>query len=482
MNKDLVFKCFAGILVALSLVANIVTLKDGHNWGDDFAQYILNAQNIAQGKPYGSGIMLENPTIYPPGFSLILAPVVKMAGVDFPTLKFLNLVFWYLALFFLYHIFSRHLGAKATLGSIVFLAWSSFFFVYKQNVLSDIPFFCLICWAFFAFERYGFSPQLMLIMSAALWVRSAGGLLFGAAVIYFLLIERDARKTLGVLLVFALNEWCLYQWMGYHPGFLTTITGNSQIFLHSVLTNFSTAFRSLWYLVCPGQTLLSGVMFKAVDTIVAFGAPIIYVLLLVGFLWQLLKRKLSFLECFSFLYVSFFIFWSGFYMPPDAFTRFILPLAPIVFISAPRCVNAAGALRPLARSALRIVFLVLLGVNVSNIYINWAFNDDMIGTRQTREMAAWVKDNLGPQEHFMFSKPRALALLTGRVGTAPIIYSGVGVQQIYKRSKDLHIPYLVLFRGAAGTDLLHRLEQKGGRLELAWENGTFSIFKMHPGP
>jgi hypothetical protein len=30
----------------------LTTLKEGHNWGDDFGLYILHAKNIAQGINY----------------------------------------------------------------------------------------------------------------------------------------------------------------------------------------------------------------------------------------------------------------------------------------------------------------------------------------------------------------------------------------------------------------------------------------------
>src|SRR5437899_2145553 len=48
---------------------SVVTLKDGHNWGDDFAQYLLFARTYASGH-------LEHPGLAttPPLFSLVLAP------------------------------------------------------------------------------------------------------------------------------------------------------------------------------------------------------------------------------------------------------------------------------------------------------------------------------------------------------------------------------------------------------------------------
>ncbi len=47
-----------GIVLAilLFLVLNISTLKDGHNWGGDFAHYIIHAQNLVKGNGYSQGV------------------------------------------------------------------------------------------------------------------------------------------------------------------------------------------------------------------------------------------------------------------------------------------------------------------------------------------------------------------------------------------------------------------------------------------
>jgi hypothetical protein len=52
----------------LFVLVNILTLNSGHNWGGDFAQYILHAQNILGHRPYSGDIMIESPLVYPPRF------------------------------------------------------------------------------------------------------------------------------------------------------------------------------------------------------------------------------------------------------------------------------------------------------------------------------------------------------------------------------------------------------------------------------
>src|SRR6185312_12497697 len=59
-----------------------------HQWGDDYAQYIKEAQNIAAGRPYYQSNYVFNPLntiygppLYPPGFPLLLSPIILYWGL-----------------------------------------------------------------------------------------------------------------------------------------------------------------------------------------------------------------------------------------------------------------------------------------------------------------------------------------------------------------------------------------------------------------
>ena len=73
------------ICVLLAGVFYMLTIRDGHDWGDDFSMYIRHAENIAQGLPYAQSGYIYNPynpsigpRMYPPGFPLLLAPVARL--------------------------------------------------------------------------------------------------------------------------------------------------------------------------------------------------------------------------------------------------------------------------------------------------------------------------------------------------------------------------------------------------------------------
>ena len=147
-------KIFIFCIIFLSVCINVITIKNGHNWGDDFAQYILHAKNIIEFQPYDSRIMIDHPVVYPPGYPAILAPFLKIFGINFFVFKFLNIIFWYAALFCLYQVSKRYLKDIDSLIILLFLSVSSFYFVFKQNILSDVPFMFFISLALLLFVKY----------------------------------------------------------------------------------------------------------------------------------------------------------------------------------------------------------------------------------------------------------------------------------------------------------------------------------------
>ena len=115
-----------GLLLLLSVPLFFLSISDEHSWGDDFAQYIKEALNIAQGKPfYTSGYIynpynpLYAPPQYPPGFPLLLAPVVRYFGVAIRPMLYFNSLLCAVLILTAYKFFKQRMGAlKAVLLSL----------------------------------------------------------------------------------------------------------------------------------------------------------------------------------------------------------------------------------------------------------------------------------------------------------------------------------------------------------------------------
>src|ERR1700759_1926816 len=88
------------LLLLASVPLFFLNIHNAHSGGgDDYAQYIKEAQNIALGKPYYLSNYVFNPhnncyspPQYPPGFPLMLAPVVKLWGIAIQPMCYFNTV------------------------------------------------------------------------------------------------------------------------------------------------------------------------------------------------------------------------------------------------------------------------------------------------------------------------------------------------------------------------------------------------------
>ena len=99
MKKKLLEYLLVMLVLSPLLLLNI---RNSHDWGDDFAGYITQARNIAEGKPfYKTKFEFHdyNPSYAPPyysyGFPLLLSPVIKHYGLNFHALnRYMSLWVW----------------------------------------------------------------------------------------------------------------------------------------------------------------------------------------------------------------------------------------------------------------------------------------------------------------------------------------------------------------------------------------------------
>ncbi len=127
------------------------THQVGHDWGDDFALYIRQAQGLLEGRPgqivSDNRFALDNsswstfsPESYPWGWSILLVPVVWIAGVDYATLKLLGVALWCAALVFWHLVVRDRAGAPTAWVLMLALGFSWPYVVWTNSVVSDIPY------------------------------------------------------------------------------------------------------------------------------------------------------------------------------------------------------------------------------------------------------------------------------------------------------------------------------------------------------
>ena len=140
-------KTIQHLLVLLLLIPLLFfNIKDSHDWGDDFAQYIHQSQNLLHnisqdqtGVVFNEGHFI-GPVAYPVGFPLILAPVLKIVGYDLPVLNIYLSMFLLLSCFIGFLFLRRQFSFQTSLITTLIIAYNPILLSLKTEILSDLPY------------------------------------------------------------------------------------------------------------------------------------------------------------------------------------------------------------------------------------------------------------------------------------------------------------------------------------------------------
>jgi hypothetical protein len=137
-------------MIVISLILGAATLRRGHQWGDDFAWYVLQAQSTLNGTidEFIEHSLFTNtqstthvgPLAYPWGYPLILAPVLAIKGISPLALKLPGLFFYAGFLVCLYLLTRSRLTQTEGLIVVALFAFNPLLIDFLDQILSDIPF------------------------------------------------------------------------------------------------------------------------------------------------------------------------------------------------------------------------------------------------------------------------------------------------------------------------------------------------------
>ena len=405
-----------GILVGLCY---LVTIRAGHRWGDDFAQYILHARNIASGAPYAETGYIYNPhnpaigpRTYPPGFPLLLAPLVGIFGLDFRPMKTLIIVCFVGALLLVPRVFRRDLPTPYFAAFMLVMGLSPYFLDIKDDVNSDIPFLFFVLLALYAFAQVGetdnrrrlvYAVLAGLATYASVATRVLGAVLLPCFLLHDLVRSRRISQMTAVTCALALALTSVQYAVGQRDGsYFDQLSLSPSIVGHNVVA-YLRALSEFWD---NGYT--------------DFGRKAVFVVT-AGFTAYGYRRALRLgptaVEIFPWLYIVPVIVW-----PAYQGTRFLIPLIPFYLYY---CLLGIRGLRASlqVRKGVLVTLGMLLALSYGGKYSTMRFGPlaEGVATPESRELFEFVKRATPREAIFVFSRPRALALFTDRRASAPAI-------------------------------------------------------------
>ncbi|MCB2228360.1 MAG: hypothetical protein KQH53_16900 [Desulfarculaceae bacterium] len=486
--------------LAVFVVINAATLHGGHPAGGDFAQYIIHAKNLLSGQPYDAGIFLPQVHFhnYPPGYPLMLAPLLAWGGLNLVLFKSLNLIFWPLACAALAAIARRRLGSPTDIYFFLFLLFVPWFFLFKQDVLSDVPFTCVASVALWAFLRWqdegprraGWLSLFLACLFVSLLLRSAGVALVGAALLV-MVFQRRAWGAAGLTIAAAVAAVLVQKLMAAGTGgYLSMLLNNPAYWLDTVVRGLPAKVAKAVAFFIPvyrsGWPLLAALEALAVLPLIAVSA------------WGWLRRRRraggwDVLDAYLVLYLLMILAWPFVEGP-----RFYAPAIGILVIYFLEGLSefAAGRAKPGGRSPAYWVNLALmagLALNLGNTALLWNYQDDVVLRPADRELYAWVREHALPGETYLFSEPRVMALFTGKVGDKYYWNQPLGPQEERMAARGvrwliLHRPeaarasarkqYAWIFLGGGKKQPGLAQAEADPQLRPVWQNRGYKIFAL----
>lgn len=135
------------ILFCVVMLAKMFWLKDGHNWGGDFSQYIAQARALASNSVsewFQKNSFIINASadglgadVYPWGYPVALSVLYAIVGKNLIVFKILNIIWFSLAILVTYKMLKEKVGVSLSFVSAIIVAFLPQYYHTTDSVIPD---------------------------------------------------------------------------------------------------------------------------------------------------------------------------------------------------------------------------------------------------------------------------------------------------------------------------------------------------------
>ena len=462
----------------------VTTIRDGHGWGDDFAQYVMHAKNLATGQPYAPTGYLVNPEAtdvgpeaYPPATAVLLAPIYARYGLAFGPMKVAMALLIVVALAGVHLVFRQRLSRLEGALLLAAIGFNPVLWQMTSNIGSDLLFLAL-CFLTLA------GAQAAARYSGPVAVRAVLGVLLGLGI-----YAAIATRSLGVALVAAVVLHGVLQRRRIAlvaPGVAAVVAIALMAVQRALLSTegaYVEWFRDTFSIVAPlvyaRQYLgeLRGFVENEYSLLAATGVFFTIAGLTAVGAWTSLRRGIGVVDCFVVVYAGMILLF-----PPAQ--RYLLPIVPPLCFYAIVGARAIGSrLAGASRLVATAILAVLLAVTYGAAYSREPFGPEDGATQPPfAELCAFIQTHTDPADRFIFRKPRALALFADRA-TAP--YSpdmdAAGLERLIARSGARYLVTANLRDPEFETEhttLMPLVAARPDRFVAVFANDRFTLYRI----
>jgi hypothetical protein len=478
----------SGVLIAGIAVFLFSTMRVGLDWDGDYALYIMNAQNIAEGRPYAVTGFLPNPAnpihpaAYPPGLPLMLAPVYASMGLDLQKMKCVGIVSFVLFLAVFSRTALRFLPPPLAVAATATIGLHPYFWDFKDTIFSELPFLFFCYAALHLFDDLN-RPE----PKPRRWMLAGAG--FTLAYAYLV-------RTVGIVLlpVALLAALCACR-RAVNPGTIAVavaaaICGAVNLLFPNDLNTYAGYFGGVGIHEHVRQLLrYSGAATAFIGSKTLFGSPLLAgcvifalaILVLLG-LTARIRARWTIYEIFFISYACFLMLYPV-DLEPD---RYSLPLWPLLILYSFHGAQVAG--RHLGRSwryavpaALCVVFAALFWHRYSKA--DFGPIPYSVTAPQTTQLFRSIKARLPADAVLLARKPTIVALFTDRRATIwPLAFTDA---QLFDYMQSVRADYVVQdvvnlggIKHGAHDELDEFIERNRSKLTLLFSNEWFRLYQV----
>ena len=486
---------FLVLCALLCLPLFFINIKTSHDWGDDFAQYILQAKNIVEHKPqiqtgyvYDVHQPVIAPPAYPAGFPLMLSAVYAWKGNSIMAFNYLITLLLFFLCLAMFWFFRKHFSELTALFLVLIFAYNPWTLTFKTEILSDFPYtlFYLLTTILYL---YGRKSKLTLVLTGIsagimLSIRGVASVFLIAIILhqlYLFFSEKISRNSksffMKTLLIFGS---VIVTYLLLNIVLVNVPTGKFlEFYSHAYAKNSvgEIIVQNLNYYV----DVFGGYFDPQLEKwffITFISKSFSLALLLIGMLYSLIHKR-SFIDLLVWIYFLLFIIYpysaGGF--------RFILPVFPFLLyymVTGLKQIDMGiRANRKILITAGGLFVLLQYQHVISKIIALQSVTVQGPQEATSIEAFNYIKLNIPENSIILFKKPKALALYSGRK-TASTVYYQTPVD-VKNMLHGLGAEYLLLNHDNdpdLGDEPMKKyIDEFRNEIEMIWQNDKFFLYR-----
>lgn len=479
------------ILVAICcLPLFLINMKDSHDWGDDFAQYLIQAENVVKGNPqaesryvYNSSFPVVAPPAYPVGFPLLLSGVYAFYGHSIIHYNFLITAVLFLYCLALALFFRKYFSWLTGFFMVLLFAYNPWTLSFKTEILSDLPFSLLLLLSllFYQMREKTFYLVLASAAMALLFSIRGAGFVFLVAVSlhngYLFFKSKSLPEKKGILR----NSFLL---IGISTGIYFLL---NHVLFKIPSVEFLGFYQKAWMKSSSFDSIIQNLNYY-VDVFKAFYHPQVKEwtfstsiaesfaigFMLIGLLYSMFRQR-SFLDLLVWLYILLILLYpytnSGF--------RFILPVIPFLMVYIVLGMKQMGFDSNLSRNwviiAIGTAVLLLYKPSVEKFIEEK--KSVIVGPQEaaSKEAFQYINSHLGKDDLVVFKKPKVLALYCN-VKTTSVLATQTNAE-ISEMCEKMGVSYLLKNADIEDSSLDEFIRENQTAVRGVWRNDKFVLYK-----